>query len=90
MEGDNERITMDISKRVLAKNTIELVTKLLLALIAFMSIRLMDKVEAIDKANNSMLNSVIEIKIGMQNNQERIYNLERDFKDFQKNYYTNK
>jgi len=37
-----------------------------------------------------MLNSVIEIKIGMENNQERIFSLERDFKEFQKEYYTNK
>lgn len=85
---DNGRIKMDFSKKELIVGAIELATKILLGLIAFVGIRLLDKVEENSNTNADVLNRVIEIKVQMENNQQRIYNLERDFKDFQKDYYT--
>jgi hypothetical protein len=90
MQNDQERITMDFSKKELIIGIIEGVTKLLLGVIVFIGVQLINKVDTNADMNADVLNRVIEIKVQMQNNQERIYALERDFKEFQKDYYTRK
>lgn len=87
-ERTEDRIRMDFSKKELFVGMVELVTKILLGVITFIGIRLIDKVDENAGMNADVLNRVIEIKADMRNNQERIYNLERDFKQFQKDYYT--
>ena len=81
---------MDFSKKELVIGIIETITKLLLGVIVFIGVQLIEKVDSTSSMNADVLNRVIEIKVQMQNNQERIYALERDFKDFQKEYYTRK
>ena len=71
------------------KSAIDVFVKIIIGFSAFVGIRVLDKIEAVEKSNANLLNSVIEIKLGMEHNQERIYSLERDFKEFQKSYYTN-
>jgi hypothetical protein len=90
MEQNEERIKMDFSKKELVIGIIETITKLLLGVIVFIGVQLIEKVDSTSSMNADVLNRVIEIKVQMQNNQERIYALERDFKDFQKEYYTRK
>jgi hypothetical protein len=72
------------------RSAIDIIAKIIIGLTAFVGLRVLDKIDNIEKSNASMLNSVIEIKFGMENNQDRIFSLERDFKEFQKDYYTNK
>lgn len=87
-ERTEERITMDFTKKELFVGAVEMTAKVLLVVITFIGARLIDKVDENSNMNADVLNRVIEIKADMRNNQERIYNLERDFKQFQKDYYT--
>lgn len=87
-ERNEERITMDFTKKELFVGAVEMTAKVLLVVITFIGARLIDKVDENSNMNADVLNRVIEIKADMRNNQERIYNLERDFKQFQKDYYT--
>lgn len=87
-DKDEQRITMDFTKKELFVGAVEMVAKVLLGVITFIGLRLTDKVDENSNMNADVLNRVIEIKADMRNNQERIYNLERDFKQFQKDYYT--
>jgi hypothetical protein len=79
-----------MEKKEIMRSVIDIIAKIIIGLTAFVGLRVLDKIDNIEKSNANMLNSVIEIKIGMENNQERIFSLERDFKEFQKEYYTNK
>lgn len=66
---------------------VEMVTKILLGLIAYLGVQLMDDVEIIQNSSADLLNRVIEMNVKMDGYSERIKNNEDEVKELRELYY---
>lgn len=69
---------------------VELITKVLLGLIAWLGVQLMDDMEVMRDSTADLLNRVIEINVKMDNYNTRIENNEKEIKELRKLYYEQK
>ena len=66
---------------------VEMVTKILLGLIAYLGVQLMDDVEIIQNSSADLLNRVIEMNVKMDGYSERIHSNENEVKELRELYY---
>lgn len=78
---------MDFTPKEWLIGGVELITKILLGLIAWLGVQLMDDMDIMKNASADLLNRVIEMNVKMDNYNDRISHNEEEVKELRKMYY---
>lgn len=78
---------MDFTPKEWLIGGVELITKILLGLIAWLGVQLMDDMDIMKNASADLLNRVIEMNVKMDNYNDRISHNEDEVKELRKMYY---
>jgi hypothetical protein len=83
----NENDTVSFTPKEWFVGGVEMITKILLGLIAYLGVQLMDDVEIIQNSSADLLNRVIEMNVKMDGYSERIRQNEEEVRELRELYY---